>query len=366
MRFSQRSNLTGSTSMTSVEDESFSSYKSSSHSRKLLKRSKSPMTSGGERSRSQSRTRSMSREPSPGPHVDDGDESTLLQHGGYIDESEWDLAQRLELADQLARRNSKNQHGAGRSQQSSWDAPVEDIIYEGAWCRLRARQPCQTLYIVEVPPQQALRPASRASTIPHSQRSTTPQPQCPTTPSRPTTPSSERGFPIRTPSRNSERPRGPRSASPLPPSRGASPLPPLDNLEQAIDAEIERVQSPVHLDMPPTPPPPARRHPFEPAGNVAPPHTPARKGVARPTEPLSIKKKDSINDGQAPHRVYSKTSPLVKGRVVSPRRVSPLIRQAKTKLPALEADEEKLLANSSAARDGVRIISLRFVRRLDG
>ncbi|KAI0035678.1 hypothetical protein K488DRAFT_42843, partial [Vararia minispora EC-137] len=337
MRFSQRSQLTGSTSVTSVEDESFASNKSSGRSRKLLKkRSKSPIASGtesGRWSRPQSRAGSVSRESSPAPPADEGEE-VLLQRGQYVDESEWDLAQRLELA----RRNSKNQHGNERPLSNFWDGQFEDTIYE------------------EMPPQQVLRPASRASTATatatavYSQHSTTPQ-----TPVRPTTPSSQLGSPIRSPSRNSERPRGPRSPSPLPLPPGhsssppPSPLPPMENVELAIEAEIRRMRSPV----------PGGRYAFEAA-----PVTPQTKVAGgRPTEPLSIKKRESVDEGAGPRKVYAKTSPLVKGRVVSPRRVSPVVRQARTKLPAVETDEEKVLAKSGAAKDGLES-SRRAVKRI--
>ena len=44
-----------------------------------------------------------------------------------MDESEWDLTMRLELA----RHNSQNQHAKGSTTEPSWDGPVEDTIYEG-------------------------------------------------------------------------------------------------------------------------------------------------------------------------------------------------------------------------------------------
>jgi hypothetical protein len=43
-----------------------------------------------------------------------------------MDESEWDLTMRLELA----RQNSQNQHSKG-SVEPPWDGPVEETIYEG-------------------------------------------------------------------------------------------------------------------------------------------------------------------------------------------------------------------------------------------
>lgn len=133
-RFTHRSN---SSSMTSVEDESFSSNKSS-YSRKLLKtRSKSPAPASGsesesltrsKRTHSRSRSRAQSREPSPGPTEEE--EGTLQPHGMVSDGSEWDLTERLALA----RRNSQNQdghHPKQTSSSSSWNEPVEETIYEG-------------------------------------------------------------------------------------------------------------------------------------------------------------------------------------------------------------------------------------------
>ena len=135
-RFTHRSN---SSSMTSVEDESFSSNKSSDYSRKLLKtRSKSPAAASGseseslsrsKRTHSRSRSRTQSREPSPTP-TEDEDEGTLQPHGMVSDGSEWDLSQRLALA----RRNSQNQdghHPKQTSASSSWNEPIEETIYEG-------------------------------------------------------------------------------------------------------------------------------------------------------------------------------------------------------------------------------------------
>jgi hypothetical protein len=45
-----------------------------------------------------------------------------------MDESEWDLTMRLELA----RHNSQNQRSKGPTE-LPWDKPVEDTIYEGCY-----------------------------------------------------------------------------------------------------------------------------------------------------------------------------------------------------------------------------------------
>ncbi|VDB90118.1 unnamed protein product [Peniophora sp. CBMAI 1063] len=333
-RFTHRSN---SSSMTSVEDESFSSNKSS-YSRKLLKtRSKSPAPASGsesesltrsKRTHSRSRSRTQSREPSPAPIEEE--EGTLQPHGMVSDGSEWDLTERLALA----RRNSQNQdghHPKQTSSSSSWNEPVEETIYE------------------EVPPQ-AIRSTSRASTARQSQRSTTPQP-------RPTTPSYDRdAIPTRTPSRNSDRPRGPRSPSPAPPmhrlSPPPSPMPAEGNsmeMELAIEATLLNIQQPL------TPvratSPVGRPLPQQPS--IVLPHTPQRSN-SRQIEPLSIKKKDSMNDGPVrTPKAFSKTSPLMKGRIVSPRRVSPLIRHTKTKLSTAEVDEERIIRLHQSVQEDV-------------
>ncbi|KZV72156.1 hypothetical protein PENSPDRAFT_371983 [Peniophora sp. CONT] len=335
-RFTHRSN---SSSMTSVEDESFSSNKSSAYSKLLKTRSKSPAPSGSEseglsrsrrtHSRSRSRTQSQSREPSPAP-TEDGEEGTLQPHGVVSDGSDWDLTQRLALA----RRNSQNQHDNHPKQtsaSSSWNEPVEETIYE------------------EIPPQ-AIRSTSRASTARQSHRSTTPQP-------RPTTPSHDRdGHPVRTPSRNSDRPRGPRSPSPAPPmhrlSPPPSPMPAEGNsmeMELAIEATLLNIQQPMAPVRSASPV--GRPLPQQPTISL--PHTPQRSN-SRQIEPLSIKKKDSLNDGPArTPKAFSKTSPLFKGRIVSPRRVSPLIRHPKGKLSAAEVDEERLARLHESAREDV-------------
>ena len=49
-----------------------------------------------------------------------------------MDESEWDLTMRLELA----RRNSQNQHVKGTVEQPPWEGPVEETIYEGRFAEI--------------------------------------------------------------------------------------------------------------------------------------------------------------------------------------------------------------------------------------
>lgn len=83
------------------------------------------------------------------------------------------------------------------------------------------------------------------------------------------------------------------------------------------------------------------------------PQTPQRSN-SRQIEPLSIKKRDSTNDGPTrTPKAFSKTSPLLKGRIVSPRRVSPLIRHSKSKLSTAEVDEERLAKLHESAREDI-------------
>jgi hypothetical protein len=133
-KFSHRSNstATAATSVSAMDDDTFFASKSVPKSRKLLKRAKSPIGSGSEaspgrrskpNSRSNSRSRSPSRERGLPNSDDEDDEGRTLQQ---MDQSEWDLAMRLELA----RRNSQNQHGP-QVQATSMETPVEATIYEG-------------------------------------------------------------------------------------------------------------------------------------------------------------------------------------------------------------------------------------------
>lgn len=107
-----------------------------SKTRSFLGRSRSPRGSGSEpdvspkrrTSRSGSVSSSFSREQSPA--VDAAyDASEIVPEKRVMDESEWDLTMRLELA----RHNSQNQHSK-EPMESPWDRPVEDTIYEGEGC----------------------------------------------------------------------------------------------------------------------------------------------------------------------------------------------------------------------------------------
>jgi hypothetical protein len=65
-----------------------------------------------------------------------------------MDESEWDLTMRLELA----RRNSQNQHSKGTVEPPPWDGPVEETIYEGCHC-LPIRSPVLIDLVSQTPHQ---------------------------------------------------------------------------------------------------------------------------------------------------------------------------------------------------------------------
>lgn len=134
-KFSHRSNSTAATSVMDDDSSFFSSR--SSRSKKLLKRGKSPGGSTSDSDRSPSRLAqsfsfSRSRSPSRERHTDysdveEDDDGTVLAKTKELDSSEWDLAMQLELA----RRNSKNQHGK-QVPSLPIEAPVEATIYEGS------------------------------------------------------------------------------------------------------------------------------------------------------------------------------------------------------------------------------------------
>lgn len=146
MKFSHRSNST-TTAATTVssgdDDSSFFASSTTIKSRKLFKRAKSPggTTLFESDSRNTSPTRSvtrgssserLSRESSAERLNGDGysdyepEDSMVLDTTAEKDSSEWDLARRLELA----RQNSRNQHGV-KPLPALMDMAVEETIYEG-------------------------------------------------------------------------------------------------------------------------------------------------------------------------------------------------------------------------------------------
>ncbi|KAI0307231.1 hypothetical protein B0F90DRAFT_1807884 [Multifurca ochricompacta] len=361
-RFSQRSTstITAATSISSIEDDKLHGVRpsrSKSRAHRLLGRSRSPKGSGSEAevspkrriSRSGSISNSFSREQSPSVDVDEEyDTGDVAPERCDMDESEWDLTMRLELA----RHNSQNQRSKG-SVEPPWDGQVEETIYEDS-------------------PPEPIRPSSRASGSGLSQRSTTPT-------NRPLRSSytevnehSERAA-----SRNNSgsRPRGPRSPSPMPSSLRVSPEPDFENLDSALESTLLNLSHrPVTPPEPVSPLPRSRRQPFEPTGNTE----TVRKSIPHggqktpnAIEPLSIKKKSSLRNstGESPpsRKAQPRTPSNIRERVVSPRRASPIVRQKKaptsSNLPQKDIDLPRLLRHIESIKDELET-SRRAVKRI--
>ncbi|KAH9062771.1 hypothetical protein EDB87DRAFT_1605796 [Lactarius vividus] len=362
-RFSQRSSstITAATSISSMDDEirnGTRSSRSKSRARRLLGRSRSPKGSGSEpegspkrpTSRSGSLSSSFSREQSPAvdEEYDAGDVAAERRN---MDESEWDLTMRLELA----RRNSQNQHSKGAVEQPPWDGPVEETIYEDN-------------------PPEPFRPSSRASGSCLSQRSTTPTNHSLPVPLADVDEPSERVTPRNA---SGSRPRGPRSPSPLPRSSRASPELELDyeNLDSALETTLLNLNRiPVTPPRSVSPLPRSRRQPFEPTGNTEAAPKPISHGVPKTPstiEPLFIKKKDSLrtSTGESPtiRKTYPRTPPNIRGRIVSPRRISPIVRPRKTATssgsPLKDIDLPRLLRLVDSIKDELET-SRRAVKRI--
>ncbi|KAI0251333.1 hypothetical protein BJV78DRAFT_1275422 [Lactifluus subvellereus] len=360
-RFSHRSSstLTAATSISSVDDDTLHDAQSSrpkSRTRRLLSRSRSPKGSGSEpeaspkrpTSRSGSVSSSFSREQSPA--VDDYDPVNMAPERRDMDESEWDLTMRLELA----RHNSQNQRSKGPVE-PPWDGPVEGTIYEDN-------------------PPEPIRPSSRTSGSSFSQRSTTP-----TNLFLPGSLTEVNERAARSTSRNTSgsRPRGPRSPSPLPPSARASPEPDFETINSALETTLlDLNRTPVTPPKPVSPLPRSRRQPFEPTGNTEAASRSIPYGVQKTPsviEPLSIKKKNSLRNsaGESPpsRKAQLRTPPNIRGRIVSPRRVSPIVRQKKiatspsspykdTGLPRLLKLVESIKEEIETSRRAVKRIKL--------
>ena len=355
-----------------MDDETLDGTVSSrpkSRTRRLLGRSRSPKGSGSEPDVSPKRrtsrsgsvsSSSFSREQSPA--VDEAYAACeMVPEKRNMDESEWDLTMRLELA----RHNSQNQ-GSRRPVEPPWDSPVEDTIYEGCYL---VDVSCIVLNMPVDNPPEPLRPSSRASGSGLSQRSTTPTNQF--FPS-PLTEVDERPESTAPRKASGSRPRGPRSPSPLPPSPRASPGPDFETLDSALETTLHNLNRP-----PVTPPksvsplPRSRRQPFEPTGNTeAAPRINSHSVQKTPgaIEPLSIKKKNSLRNsaGESPGRkAHLRTPPSIRGRVVSPRRVSPIVRQKKTAASSgshEDVDLPKLVRLVESLKDEVGSPSKSFLR----
>jgi hypothetical protein len=228
------------------------------------------------------------------------------------------------------------------------------------------------LHILNMPidnPPEPLRPSSRASGSGLSQRSTTP------TNLYLPTPLTEVNEHPENRSRNASgsRPRGPRSPSPLPPSPIASPDPDFESLNSALETTLHNLNRP--LATPPksvSPLPRSRRQPFEPTGNTEAAPRIFPHGVQKTPgtiEPLSIKKKHSLRnsngDSSPSRKAQHRTPPNIRGRIVSPRRVSPIVRQKKATASSgsqEDVDLPKLLTLVESIKDEVGSPSKSFLR----
>ena len=373
-RFSQRSSstLTAATSISSMDDDTRNGTRSSrskSRTGRFLGRSRSPKGSGSEPesspkrpiSRTGSFSSSFSREQSPA--VDEEyDARDVVADRRHMDESEWDLTMRLELA----RRNSQNQHSKGTVEPPPWDGPVEETIYEGCHC-LPSRSPVLIDLVFTDTPPEPFRPSSRASGSCLSQLSTTP-----TNHSLPLPPSdldepSERVTPRNA---SGSRPRGPRSPSPLPSSSRVSQELDYANVDSALETTLLDLNpAPVTPPKSVSPLPRSRRQPFEPTGNTETASKLISHGIQKApsiVEPLVIKKKDSLRNsstGESPpnRKAYPRTPPNIRGRIVSPRRISPMVRhQRKTaasssRSPQKDIDLPRLLRLVESTKDEVSV-----------
>ncbi|PPQ64623.1 hypothetical protein CVT24_008360 [Panaeolus cyanescens] len=327
MKFSHRSNSTATapTSVSGTDDESYIASRSSKGN-KLSRNHKqsasmSDLDSGSPallsltRSRSRASSTASSRDMD---YSDNEDNTTILAQATDIGSSDYHLALQLELA----RQNSMNQHGKHLVPMEI-EGPVESTIYE------------------EEPPL-PVRPSSRASKTPRPSgmhRSSISLLDSPPSPPRNARPLSIHSV--------DKRPMGPRSPSPLPPStpqhRQTRSLPSMDD-DLAREAKHSYSQplssSPYSSgsDIPRS----SRQSFHASSSNIdaTPKASSSHRDVvsATPIEPLSIKKKTSGRSSTAStspsftRKSFAKNSPLSRGyhqRVVSPRRVSPQVRNAR-------------------------------------
>ncbi|KAI0751111.1 hypothetical protein C8Q80DRAFT_1155611 [Daedaleopsis nitida] len=353
-RFSRSSTTTAATSIMGMDDEpqaqSSSLSKGSRNSRtrslsrgakKLVKRAKSPFMSDREQTPD---TEDEDENPRPSAlHARSQSHSNVYDKDSYkrarssrnqmtVDDSERDLAMRLELA----RRNSQNQNGGHDYDSPASEAPLEETIYED-----------------EPPP--SLRPLSRLSRMSRalpetpqdydyesakSTRSTTPTIRAPSpligSPDR-----HDRSLSRNSSDRSDRRPMGPRSPSPLPiasPPTTPVRLPSLDT-----EAEMETTLVNVPFPVTParqvyrkTPIPRSKRQPFEPTSVLNTDTTPkassepSSAGPAKPpsiVEPLSIKKRSSVRTNSSVASSTPSIPALGSGSPGSAGRKAPLMRR---------------------------------------
>ncbi|TFK22329.1 hypothetical protein FA15DRAFT_522036 [Coprinopsis marcescibilis] len=358
-----RSHRSNSTVGTSVEDDA--SFFSSRSSKGKLRKAHGGSTSdsdGGSlgksflgrslQSRSSNRSRSRSRERSEASDGDDDQSTIMAPPPKPVDSSDYNLALQLELA----RQNSLQQHGKPLPA-IDLDMAIEETIYE------------------EQPPQ-SIRPGSRASG-----RSTTPRPVSPT--KRPESPElSRHGSRSRSQPAADRRPVGPRSVSPLPPTKFTSAS--TSDLFSMDDDPVSESDHEHNTDDFQTPSrqssaiPRSRRQPFPGNATPKPMQQPSTtSAVPSSVEPLSIKKKISVRSTTSathPHsptptrKLYMKGSPLNKPVRTSPRRVSPQqmkkFKSSTTPIPPIKsALVDDLVRVAVATKDDIES-SHRAVKRI--
>ncbi|KAF8524603.1 hypothetical protein BU17DRAFT_84640 [Hysterangium stoloniferum] len=335
VRFSTRSTSTAATSLM-LDEETYGE----SPTRKLQRGRKSPSNMASpdkDRSRSQSRSNSVSRPATS------GDEGLEPANKCPTDESDWDLSARLELA----RKNSRNQHGRELPVLPT-NPPVEDTIYEeeppaGPAMISRASRPT-----TPVPPRSTT-PRMDPAELPHVSRS------------RPTSAHGDR------------RPVGPRAPSPLPPR---SPDYGSESLERALESTLDqfnqgppstpvRTPSKASSSLTYTQP---RRLPLEPKANDAAPRGTTDLAQAGSVEPLTIKKKVSLrsNPGKGSSPISRHRSTQIPTRTTSTR-TSPQVRGVKRTMSLNDHNKpdlsDRLLITAQSTREDVDSVR-RVVKRI--
>lgn len=373
MKFSSCSNSTATlaTTMSTVDDSIFGSGSKSSRSRshsltrKLLKRGRSPGGSGSDRERAsplhtEMRSNPGSRSPSMDRELEysdvEWDDKNLMRQIRAADESDMDLSMRLELA----RRNSKNQHGR-QIAPLDMELPVEETIYEGM-CSVQDNNHYSPIRVDE--PPRSGRPSSRTSKDTPNFRSTAATP-------RPTTPLREMESPR--PSRPSSmhsterRPLGPRSPSPLPPRSTLmlpSEIPDTGMTLEGTLVNLTQSSTLSRSDSVTSSRRQSNRPPLLPTGNTEMTPKPSSEGNASGTEPLSIKKKTSGRSSESStytRKTFTRNSPLSRtsAKVISPRRVSPQIRNThariSNKLVGNAPEVDQLLQLATTTKEDVCI-----------
>ncbi|EMD40501.1 hypothetical protein CERSUDRAFT_148569 [Gelatoporia subvermispora B] len=361
------SSYTAATTVSSVEDDFLASgsvsssrrSRSMSRTRKLIKKGKSPASEvDTESDASPKRNKLAQQRPSVSDSewkANDGDVSEwdednqqhMRRHGG-MDESERDLAMRLELA----RRNSQNQHGQQQHLPFPKREQFEETIFEEEPKTARPffRNRMKSRELPNLPPEAQL----EHLTTPHSG---------PDEPLRVPSPYESRSR-SRSPGPSERRPMGPRTPSPLPPVRSPQ-------LAPASSDEADLVQVPTLTDqeeLPVTPVrqsllPRSRRLPFDMVGNTD--ATPESFGTEATTssrplsqiEPLLIRKKASVrrstkNPPAEENGITNSSTTALNGKPTQmPRKASGQNRASRIPKP-------KNIVSSVLDEHGIRIFKL--------